>query len=249
MAIPPFSRRAGIDYSQPINYNGKSKIKKSQLIMFTGLIQQVCSVKTLSKSGDTAVLTVDIRQQAKIGDSIAINGVCLTVAKLAGTLATFDISGETLTKTTIGKLTTGSKVNVELALTPTDRFGGHFVLGHIDGTATIKRIDKKAGSTSSPQGDFATFTFKTPKDLLEQIVPKGSVAVDGISLTIAEINAEGFTVACIPQTLKQTTLGEAKINQTVNIETDIISKTVKRYLDKLTPQNGLTIDGLRRQGF
>ena len=138
-------------------------------------------------------------------------------------------------------LTAGETVNVELALTPTDRFGGHFVLGHIDGTATIKKIEKK--------GDFATFTFKIPKDLLDQMIPKGSVAVDGISLTIAGINADGFTVAVIPQTLKQTTLGEAKINQTVNIETDIISKTVKRYLDKLTPQNGLTIDGLRQQGF
>jgi riboflavin synthase len=209
--------------------------------MFTGLIQQVCSVKTLTKSGGIAALTVDIRQQAKIGDSIAINGVCLTIVKLAGTLATFDISGETLEKTTIGKLSAGENVNVELALTPTDRFGGHFVLGHIDGTATIKKIEKN--------DQFANFTFKTPKDLLEQIVSKGSVAVDGISLTIADINTDGFTVAVIPQTLKQTTLAKAKINQTVNIETDIISKTVKRYLDKLTPQNGLTIDGLRGQGF
>ena len=176
--------------------------------MFTGIIQQLCSVKALSKSGDSAALTVDLDQlanQAKTGDSIAINGSCLTVSKLAGTLATFDVSGETLTKTTIGKLTPGAKVNIELALRADDRFGGHFVLGHVDGSATIRKIEKKA--------DFATFIFTAPKDLLDQMIPKGSVAIDGISLTIAELNPDGFTVAVIPQTLKETTLGQAKIDR------------------------------------
>jgi riboflavin synthase len=232
--------------------------------MFTGLIQQVCAVKTLSKGGGSAALTVDIRQQVKIGDSISINGVCLTVAKLTDALATFDLSGETLAKTNLGKLAPGSKVNVELALRVDERFGGHFVLGHTDGAATIKRIEKKV--------DFATITFSAPKDLLEQLIPKGSVAIDGISLTIAELNAEGFTVAVIPQTLRQTTLGKAQINQPVNVEIDIITKAVKRQLEKLTPPNGpprlarssaesetlpkggsgetgLTVDGLRQQGF
>ncbi len=114
--------------------------------MFTGLIQQVCTVKSLSKSGGSAALTIDLGQlanQAKTGDSIAINGSCLTVSKLAGTSATFDVSGETLTKTTLGKLAPGTKVNVELALRADDRFGGHFVLGHVDNTATIKKIEKK----------------------------------------------------------------------------------------------------------
>ncbi|MCJ7728858.1 MAG: riboflavin synthase [Sedimentisphaerales bacterium] len=234
--------------------------------MFTGLIQQICTVKALSKSGDTAALTIDLQQlaeQTKIGlpprlapaavlrqqdagaeagDSIAINGVCLTVAKLTGTLATFDLSAETLAKTNLGALAVGSKVNVELAMQADGRFGGHFVLGHIDGTATIRKIKKK--------GDFVTITFNAPKDLLGQMIPKGSVAVDGISLTIAELNAEGFTVAIIPQTLQKTTLGTAKISQTVNVEIDIITKTVKKHLDKLSPsQNGLTIEGLRQQGF
>lgn len=212
--------------------------------MFTGLIQQVCSVKTLVKSGNTAALTIDLQQlaqQVKMGDSIAINGVCLTVSKLTGLMATFDLSGETLMKTNLGKLSPGSKVNIELALRADERFGGHFVLGHVDGIATIKQIAKKA--------DFATFAFTVPKELRDQMVPKGSVAVDGISLTIAELNADGFTVAVIPQTLKQTILGEAQINQKVNVEIDIITKTVKRYIEKLTPQNGLTIEGLRQQGF
>ena len=213
--------------------------------MFTGIIQQVCSVKTLSKSGDSAALTIDLGQlanQAKIGDSIAINGVCLTVSKLAGTLATFDVSGETLTKTTIGKLAPGIKVNIELALRADDRFGGHFVLGHVDGSATIKKIDKNA--------DFATFTFTTSKDLLDQMIPKGSVAIDGISLTIAELNPDGFTVAVIPQTLKETTLGQAKITAQVNIEIDIITKTVRKYLQQLSPEkSGLTLEDLKQQGF
>ncbi len=208
--------------------------------MFTGLIQQICTVKGLS----TAALTVDLgplANQTKIGDSIAINGVCLTISKLSGTLATFDLSSETLAKTNLGKLSPGSMVNIELALRADARFGGHFVLGHVDGAATIRKIEKK--------GDFATIAFSASKELLDQIIPKGSVAVDGISLTIAELNAEGFAVALIPQTLKQTTLGAAKINQQVNIETDIIVKTTKRHLEKLSPKNGLTIEDLRQQGF
>ena len=133
--------------------------------MFTGIIQQVCTVKALSKSGDSAALTIDLGQlakQAKTGDSIAINGVCLTVTKLAGTQATFDVSGETLVKSTIGKLATGAKVNIELALRADERFGGHFVLGHIDGSAAIRKIDKN--------NNFAVFTFAAPKDRLDQMV-------------------------------------------------------------------------------
>ncbi|MGD0552805.1 MAG: riboflavin synthase [Sedimentisphaerales bacterium] len=213
--------------------------------MFTGIIQQVCTVKALSKSGDSAALTIDLGQlanQAKTGDSIAINGACLTVSKLAGTQATFDVSGETLAKSAIGKLTPGAKVNIELALRADDRFGGHFVLGHVDGSATIKKIDKKT--------DFATFTFTAPKDLLDQMIPKGSVAIDGISLTIAELNPDGFTVAVIPQTLKETSLGQAKIAAQVNIEIDIITKTVRKYLQQLSPEkSGLTLEDLRQQGF
>jgi riboflavin synthase len=202
-------------------------------------------VKTLSKSGDSAALTIDLGQlanQAKTGDSIAINGSCLTVSKLAGTQATFDVSGETLTKTTIGKLTPGAKVNIELALRADDRFGGHFVLGHVDGSAIIKKIEKNT--------NFATFTFTAPKDLLDQMISKGSVAIDGISLTIAELNPDGFTVAVIPQTLKETTLGQAKITAQVNIEIDIITKTVRKYLQQLSPgKTGLTLEDLRQQGF
>jgi riboflavin synthase len=213
--------------------------------MFTGLIQQVCSIKSLVKSGASAALTVDLgllANQTKLGDSVAINGACLTVAKQAGSLATFDLSAETLNKTTLGKLTPASKVNVELAMKADARFGGHFVLGHIDGIATIKNIDKK--------NDFATFTFAAPKSLLDLMIPKGSVAIDGISLTIAELKPDGFTVAVIPQTLHKTNLSFAKINSQVNLENDIIVRAVVRQLENMgLVKEKLTIDKLQQLGF
>ena len=213
--------------------------------MFTGIIQRVCSVKSLTTAAGGMLLVLDLQQlapQVKIGDSIAINGVCLTVSKLVDGLATFDLSGETLQKSTLGKLTSGSKVNVELALRADERFGGHFVLGHVDGIAEISRIEKK--------GDFANITFKAPKDLLGQMIQKGSVAIDGISLTIAGLDNDSFTIALIPQTLKETTLGSAKIGQKVNVETDIITKAVKKHLENIgLAKEHLTIDKLKELGF
>ena len=193
-----------------------------------------------------ASLVVDLGNLAegcKIGDSIAINGVCLTIAYLAPQfIAGFEISAETLAKTTLGRLKPSSKVNVERAMKPTDRFGGHFVLGHVDGTATIKTIKR--------QGDFADMEFAAQPELLSQMVVKGSVAVDGISLTIASLNQSSFSVTLIPQTLKKTTLGLAKVGDTVNIETDIIVKTIKSYLEKILPQKqALTVEKLKELGF
>jgi len=202
-------------------------------------------VKSVSPSAGGIVLSIDLQklsQQIKIGDSISINGVCLTVTKLTNGVASFDLSCETIEKTTLGKLSVGSTVNIELAMKADDRFGGHFVLGHVDGTASIKKIDKK--------GQFVNMTLTAPKDLIGQMIPKGSVAVDGISLTIAEIDNDSFTVALIPQTLKETTLGAVKIGQKVNIETDIISKSVRKHLEGLGITKGLmTIDKLKELGF
>ncbi len=212
--------------------------------MFTGLIQTVCTVKSASKTGDAMSLAIDLgplAKETKIGDSIAISGVCLTVSKLSGNLATFDVSGETLEKSTIGRLKSGDKVNIELSMKPSDRFGGHFVLGHVDSIAAIKSIEK--------HNRFADIKFKTPPELLEQMVIKGSVAVDGISLTIAQMDKESFSVAIIPETLKRTTLGSAKPGDAVNIETDIIVKTIKSQLAKILPQSGLTMEKLREMGF
>jgi riboflavin synthase len=213
--------------------------------MFTGLIETICTVKSVRQSGGGLLLTIDLGKpvdESKIGDSIAINGVCLTIAKLDGGLASFELSSETLTKSTLGKLKPSSPVNVELALKATGRFGGHIVQGHIDGTGTIKAINK--------QGQFADIQFATSRELLEEMVVKGSIAVDGISLTIASMDESSFSVAIIPETLKKTTLGTAKIGDTVNIETDIIVKTIKKQLDKILPRKQqLTVDKLKELGF
>lgn len=213
--------------------------------MFTGLIKEICMVKSACTTGGGVLLSVDLGKLAdecKIGDSIAVNGACLTIAKLKGALAEFDVSGETLKKSTLGNLRPSSPVNAELAMKATDRFGGHFVLGHVDGIATVKAIERKE--------KFADIKFSANPNLLAQMVVKGSVAVDGISLTIANMDEGGFTVSIIPETLKKTTLGRAKIGDTVNIETDIIVKTIKNNLDKILPrEQQLTVDRLKELGF
>ena len=152
--------------------------------MFTGLIESICTVKSVARGGGagTMRLTIDLAQLAEetqIGDSLSVNGVCLTVVGLDGGAAAFDVSSETLSKSNLGGLKPSSQVNTEWAMKTGDRFGGHFVQGHIDGTATIKAIEK--------QGQFADIKFSASTELLGQMVVKGSVAVDGISLTIANI--------------------------------------------------------------
>jgi riboflavin synthase len=213
--------------------------------MFTGLIESICTVKSVRRSGEAGLLTIDLGELAdetKIGDSIAINGVCLTVAKLNGRVAAFELSSETLTKSTLGKLKASSPVNAELAIKAGGRFGGHIVQGHIDGAATIKAIVKR--------GQFADIKFAVKADLLDQMVTKGSVAVDGISLTIANMDGNSISCAIIPETLEKTTLGRAKIGDVVNIETDIIVKTIKNQLEKILPQGQkLTVERLKELGF
>jgi len=213
--------------------------------MFTGLVEAICRVTSVRRSTDAVVLVIDLGELAgdcKVGDSIAINGVCLTIAKLEGNLATFDVSSETLAKSNLAKLAIGSKVNVELAMRASDRFGGHFVQGHVDGTATIKAIDR--------HGEFADMKFTASPELLNQMIVKGSVAVDGISLTIASMDDSSFTVALIPETLKKTTLGSVKVGDMVNIETDIIVKVIKKQLESIFPQGQtLSIERLKQLGF
>lgn len=215
--------------------------------MFTGLIEAICTVKSVSRLGGTDAirLTIDLGKlvdETKVGDSIAVNGTCLTIAKLNGRTASFDLSGETLTKSTLGKLKPSSQVNTELAMKATDRLGGHFVAGHIDGTAMIKAIDR--------QGQFANIKFAASPELLDQMVVKGSVAVDGISLTIASVDQTSFSVAIIPQTLEKTTLGKTKVGNMVNIETDMIIKTIKKQLEKILPRKQtLTVEKLKEMGF
>ena len=215
--------------------------------MFTGLIEAICTVRSVSGSAGTGAgcLVIDLGKladESKIGDSIAINGACLTIARLEGSLATFELSTETLAKSTLARLKPSSQVNVELAIKATDRFGGHFVQGHIDGTGIIKAIKRV--------GQFADIKFAAEVELLNQMVVKGSVAVDGISLTIASMDQNSFSIAIIPETLKKTTLGTAKIGDCVNIETDIIVKTIKKQLEKILPTDqNLTEEKLKQLGF
>ena len=213
--------------------------------MFTGLVETICTIKSIRPSAGSTVLTVDLGElagESKIGDSVAINGACLTAARIEGPLVSFDVSAETLAKSTLGRLRPAWQVNVERAMEATDRFGGHFVQGHVDGVATIEAIDK--------HGDFADIRFAAAAELLDAMVPKGSVAVDGVSLTISDIDQNGFGISTIPETLRRTTLGKARADDCVNIETDIIVKTIKRHLENILPKvEPLTAERLKKLGF
>ena len=213
--------------------------------MFTGIIEAAGTVRSVRAAAIGKVVGVDLgplAQGAGSGDSIALNGVCLTISRLSGSVADFDVSAETLAKSTIGRLQAPAPVNMERAMAANGRFGGHMVLGHVDGTARIEAIDRR--------GDFCEMRFAAPAELLDEMVTKGSVAIDGISLTIASLDEKGFAIALIPTTLRQTTLGAARVGDVVNIETDMLIKAVRKYLGKIAgPRQGLTIEKLRERGF
>jgi len=213
--------------------------------MFTGLIEAVCDVKSVlpgAGSGGSLVADLgDLAADCRTGDSIAVSGVCLTVTKLEGAVATFRMSPETLARSTLGALRPGAKVNIERAMKPTDRFGGHIVQGHVDGIGSIRAVKRL--------GEFADIEFDAEPPLLEQMVVKGSVAVDGVSLTIAGIGPTGFRIAAIPETLNRTTLGNAYTGGRVNLEIDILVKIVRRQLEALMPKQPLTVERLRQMGF
>ena len=216
--------------------------------MFTGLIESVGAIRSLQHRGTSATLTVELgslTQNMQLGDSVAINGVCLTVTQLANTIGSFDVSQETLAKSNIGSLRPASKVNMERALQVGERLGGHMVQGHVDGLGHISNIKQEQA--------FMRISFTVPDNLNVQIVPKGSIAVNGISLTVADRNQKGFGVAVIPETMRTTTLGSAKVGDAVNLETDIVVKSVQQYLSEMLPghqaQSGMTLDKLRQLGF
>ncbi len=224
--------------------------------VFTGLIEHVGRVVAIHLSaGGGARLSVDIGPLAKgaeLGDSIAINGCCLTISKREGAQASFDAVPETLKQTTLVALQPGARVNLERALTPHKRLGGHFVQGHIDGSAVVRRIVRGER--------WAEWHFMLDDPgLSPQIVRKGSIAIDGISLTVAGCDAEGgFWVAVIPETLRRTVLTDRVEGSRVNIETDILGKYVQAMLsgkrplpdaDAAGPQTGITESWLHERGF
>ncbi|MEN6387092.1 MAG: riboflavin synthase [Phycisphaerales bacterium] len=209
--------------------------------MFTGLIESVCTVSSASGGSKGMKLQLKLDKEAKTGDSIAINGVCLTVSRFASGATEFDVSGETVAKTNIKNLRSGSPVNIERAMSVNDRFGGHFVQGHIDSTGKVKKIEKK--------GDFWQFTFEGSEDIKELLIPKGSIAVDGVSLTIAEVGDKSFSTAIIPTTFENTIFKYYKIGDSVNLETDILCRIVRKQLENILPSKNLTIDKLKNLGF
>lgn len=193
--------------------------------MFTGLVEEIGTVKNIRRQGDGFLLEVQAQaviNGTRIGDSISINGACQTVTEISDKSFTVFVSKVTADITTLGGFTSGKRVNLERAMTPLSRFGGHIVQGHVDGKASI------AGIVTDGQG--MEVTLEAGAELMRYIVPKGSVAVDGISLTVVSTNAKGFTLYLIPETLDKTIINDWKKGVGVNIEVDIIVKYVEKVL-------------------
>jgi riboflavin synthase len=195
--------------------------------MFTGLIEDVGKIDALRFNNGSAVLTVKTNlplRSLALGASVAVNGACLTVVKKDKGAFTVDVSPETLKRTSLETLAVGSLVNLEQPMRLQDRLGGHLVTGHVDGVGTVVAIRK--------QGEFTIFTFRTPARLASFLVSKGSVAVDGISLTVNDYRRDGFSTAIIPFTLRHTNLRALRVGDKVNLETDLIGKYVHSFLEK-----------------
>jgi riboflavin synthase len=209
--------------------------------VFTGIIQDMGTVRKLTRKGGDALLEVTTAlplDDVKIGDSIAVSGACLTVTTLGAQSFTFDVSAETLSKTTLGRLKAGDRVNLEKALRMSDFLGGHLVLGHVDCVGPIVERTARAGSI--------VYGFTLEAGLSKYVVPKGSVTVDGISLTVNSCEGDRFYVNIIPHTAERTTLAGKKAGDSVNIETDILGKYVEKLLH---PGKGVDMDFLREHGF
>ena len=215
--------------------------------MFTGIVEELGVIRSIRREGCSAVLSIGahlVLEDLKIGDSVAVNGVCLTVVSLAPDGFTADVMHETLDRSSLGALSTGSPVNLERAMAANGRFGGHIVSGHIDGTGRISAIRR--------DGNALWYTVEASPALLRYIVEKGSITIDGISLTVAAVTGTDFSVSLIPHTASVTVLGRKRRGDIVNLETDIIGKYVEKLL---TPppapsrETGITEEFLKEYGF
>ena len=215
--------------------------------MFTGIIEErgrVESLKKLSVGARATIGATTVLDDLPIGGSIAVNGCCLTAVEVSERSFGADLSPETLDKTSLGDLRAGAAVNLERALLPTSRLSGHFVQGHVDGTGEFLSID--------PEGDGNwRLRIQAPPETLPYLVYKGSIAIDGVSLTIAELRDDIVEVAIIPHTYKETTFADRRSGDRVNIECDVIAKHVARLLEKVdvTAGGSLNVDSLREQGY
>jgi len=212
--------------------------------MFTGIVEEMGRIAAIKRGAKSSVLTImgdKIFSDMSLGDSIAVNGVCLTVTSFTDNMFTADVMHETLSRSSLGSLKTGSAVNLERAMAADGRFGGHIVSGHIDGTGTITDIKRDDNAV--------WYTIKAPAPLLRYIIEKGSIAIDGISLTVADVNKGSFKVSIIPHTSGNTTLSMKKTGDVVNLENDCIGKYVEKLLKPYKPDSNITKEFLLQHGF
>lgn len=208
--------------------------------MFTGLIEEIGVVSRRS-GAEIAILAKTVMDGIALGDSIAVDGVCLTVAAITEDGFVVQVSQETYARSTLGKLPVGHAVNLERAMAAGARFGGHFVQGHVDGVGRVHSVKE--------QGDFAVWTFQAPAEVEQYLTPKGSVAIDGISLTVVEPRGDTFSVALIPTTLEKTTLKSKRAGDAVNMEADMIGKHIVHHLKQMGRTGGLTKEFLSQHGY
>lgn len=218
--------------------------------MFTGIIEETGIIKKVNAASHSSSIWIKagkIMKDLKLGDSVAVNGVCLTVAKIENKQWQADVMPETMKRSNLGLLRSGDTVNLERAMKADGRFGGHLVSGHIDGIGKIVKIKKEENAV--------IFEIETAQKLLNYMIEKGSIAIDGISLTITFLDQDSFGISVIPHTLKETVLGLKNIGDTVNLENDLIGKYIEKFIRKEAvnkedkPQSRLTMEFLEQSGF
>ena len=208
--------------------------------MFTGIIEETGRVKTITQNRITVEAKI-VTEGTKPGDSIAVNGVCLTVTKIGKDFFDADISPETLRVTALDNLKSGSLINLERAVQVGARLGGHIVTGHVDGIGSGKYIKKEGG--------FYNIAIEIPSELTKYVVKKGSITVNGMSLTVADINTDIVSIAVIPHTFENTNLKNLQVGENVNIETDILAKYVEKFLSTSDNKSGISMEFLMKHGF
>lgn len=217
--------------------------------MFTGIVEEVGTLKAIRKGAHSAVLEIQAKvvlEDIHLGDSIAVNGVCLTATSFSPSGFTADVMHETLNRSALSALRPGSRVNLERAMAANGRFGGHIVAGHVDGVGTVRRIEKDDNAI--------WYTIAAGPEILRYVVEKGSITIDGISLTVARVDSDSFAISAIPHTVSVTVLADRKPGDQVNLETDIIGKYVEKLLQPPPPaeeekKSGITREFLTRYGF
>lgn len=213
--------------------------------MFTGIIEEVGTVQAIQHSGGNSFIKISaekILSDVHDGDSIAVNGVCLTVTDFSNNIFRADVMNETLNRSSLGSLKKGSPVNLERAMSANGRFGGHIVSGHIDGTGVISDIKK--------DGIAIWYTISTKPEIMRYIIEKGSIAIDGISLTVAKVTDNNFSVSIIPHTAQQTILLYKRIGDIVNLENDIVGKYIEKLLNHTSvSKSNISMDFLAENGF